>query len=97
MVEQQATDTLQPFLEERKRHVVDLLPGVGERCGQPIGALWALAQQVEDLEVYVRLSIVGVHSTIMPVWGLREALIRREARGKDQKSPSERHLGTPPL
>jgi hypothetical protein len=28
MVEQQATDTLQPFLEERKRHVVDLLPGV---------------------------------------------------------------------
>jgi hypothetical protein len=75
----------------------DLLPGVGERSGQPVGALRALAQQVEDLKVYVRLSIVGVHSTIMPVWRLREALILREARGKGQKSPSERHLGTPAL
>jgi hypothetical protein len=28
MVEQHAADTLQPFLEERKRHVVDLLAGV---------------------------------------------------------------------
>ena len=27
MVEQHAADTLQPFLEERKRRVVDLLPG----------------------------------------------------------------------
>ena len=27
MVEQHAADTLQPFLEERKRHVVDFLPG----------------------------------------------------------------------
>jgi hypothetical protein len=75
----------------------DLLPGVGERSGQPVGALWALAQQVEDLEVYVRLSIVGAHSAIMPVWGLREAPIRREARGKGQKSPSEMPLGTPAL
>jgi hypothetical protein len=75
----------------------DLLPSVGECSGQPVGALWALAQQVEDLEVYVRLSIVGVHSAIMPVWGLREALIRREARGKGQKSPSERHLSAPAL
>jgi hypothetical protein len=75
----------------------DLLPGVGERSGQPVGALWALAQQIEDLEVYVRLAIVGVHSAIMPVWALREALIRREARSKGQKSPSEMHLGTPAL
>jgi hypothetical protein len=70
---------------------------VGECSGQPVGALWSLAQQVEDLEVYVGVSIVGVHSAIMPVWGLREAPIRREARGKDQKSPSEMHLGTPAL
>ena len=28
MVEQHAADTLQPFLEEYKRHVVDLLRGV---------------------------------------------------------------------
>jgi hypothetical protein len=28
MLEQQASETLQPFLEERKRHVVDLLSGV---------------------------------------------------------------------
>jgi hypothetical protein len=28
MVEQHAADTLQPFLEECKRHVVDLLRGV---------------------------------------------------------------------
>ncbi len=27
MVEQRAADTLQPFLEERERHGVDLLPG----------------------------------------------------------------------
>jgi hypothetical protein len=27
VVEQHAAYTLQPFLEERKRHVVDLLPG----------------------------------------------------------------------
>jgi hypothetical protein len=35
MVEQHAADTLQPFLEERKRHVVDLLPGVilAPNCG----------------------------------------------------------------
>jgi hypothetical protein len=75
----------------------DLLPGLGERSGQPVGALWALAQQVEDLEVYVRLSIVGVHSAIMPVWRLREAPTRRKARSKGQKSPSERHLSTPAL
>jgi hypothetical protein len=75
----------------------DLLPGVGKRCGQPVGALWALAQQVEDLEVYVGVSIVGVHSAIMPVWRLREAPIRREARSKGPKSPSEMPLSTPLL
>ena len=29
----------------------DQLPGTGERCGQPVGALGTLAQQIEDLEV----------------------------------------------
>src|SRR5215210_1016291 len=47
---------------------VDPLPGAGERPGQPVGALGTLAQQVEDLEVEVRLSVVGVHTAIMPVW-----------------------------